>query len=161
MAGQALCVQAEQALRSTETNANPAHALSQVRAASRDLVYVFSNPTHAALLGNITVTETEFPNFIQACKQYGLAKDIVEMHDKQIELFQKPPVIPDLLNYAGNLYVTSGSTLKTKAKATKSGGKHGVETDFRKHFQDSFLWTGREKLDHGVVVKIRGGATLG
>ena len=113
MAGQGLCDQAEHALRA-ETTANPARALAQLRAANRDLGQVFSNPTHAALWGNMTVIATEFPNFIRACKQYGLAKDIVEMHDKQIELFEKPLVLPNLLDYYGNVYIASDSTLKQR-----------------------------------------------
>ena len=81
-AGEILCCEAEYRLKYAMANAYQAHALSQVRAANRDLGNVHSNPNHAAVMGNFAVTHTESPIFVQACRQYSLAKDIVEMYDK-------------------------------------------------------------------------------
>ena len=76
-----------------------------------------------------------------------------------MELFAAPPVLPSLLDYYGDVYIVSDSTLKTKTKPTKVG-KVGVENDFLEHFQSAILWEGRRKSEEQVVIDIMGGATL-
>ena len=146
-------------LRDARRNANPAYALSQLSVANRDLGYIFSNPTHAVLMGTMKIIGTELPNFIRACKQYGLAKDMIELREKQIELFEKPPVILNLLDYDGCVYVASDSTLKARARAARVG-KHCIEDDIFSHFKDSLMWRDDRATKRIVTVNIRGGATM-
>ena len=108
-------------------------ALCQLGAANRDLGLLHGNPNHLALLGNKPLVMGEFYHFILACKIYGLAKDLTDMCEERKELFEFPPVLPNLLDYYGDVLIVSDSTLETRKGATKVG-HHGPESDFASTF---------------------------
>ena len=98
-AGGALIAEAKCVLRAVTQNANPANALSQLRAANYDIGLIHSHIEQLALMGNSPLNDGEFALFLHACKIYGFAKDVTDMIEEHKEIIAKPPAFPNILDY--------------------------------------------------------------
>ena len=98
-AGGALIAEAKCVLRAVTQNANPAQALSQLRAANYDIGLIRSHDEHLALMGNSPLTDGEFALLLHACKIYGSAQDLTDLIEERKEIIAKAPVFPNILDY--------------------------------------------------------------
>ena len=97
-----------------------AFSVTELRAGTREVAELSSNTELLILLGNQPPGEGEFGNFIEACQKCGLALDLYKLYKKRPEIFRTPLTLPPILEYCGEIYIASDSTLKTRAKNTKA-----------------------------------------
>ena len=82
------------------------------------------------LLSQVPICQGEFANFVQACKLYDMTPDMARLHDWHKDLFVAQPVVPRTLDYFGNVFILSDSTLKARPRRTNAGF-YGVKNDFK------------------------------